>query len=172
MAASRFFAAALSKPQLIESHEKPVRLPTASVNSFRVYLHWVYTGEIGLALIEGHDVRECDVAYVLGDALMDAKICNMLINAFSKLCVAQNVVPNYTDIKFVYDNTPDQSKLRKLCVDMIVGCFSSETFSQHMSSYDTEFVIDLAKEFARRNKPFPLAKLVEKQSEYHELEGN
>ncbi|KAF2659814.1 hypothetical protein K491DRAFT_136246 [Lophiostoma macrostomum CBS 122681] len=124
---SPFFEKALAQ-DWVESQSRIVKLPTMKPPAFQLYVQWLYSSRLYLRidekskLVDRSKVIECCInAYLLGDYLQDIAFKDTLIDLIlewsSMMYVLQAAVLLTKD---VYANTPEDSLLRQLLVDLSV----------------------------------------------------
>ncbi|EON67205.1 hypothetical protein W97_06458 [Coniosporium apollinis CBS 100218] len=119
---STYFKAAFHG-QFREATAGAVELDNDDVEVFKTFFGWMYTGKLFEPSSEPGKVpltaNLLAKIYVFGDARGIPDLKNAAIDAFvDKIIDDWNNVPAST-IPYIYDNTPEDSKLRKLLVDMI-----------------------------------------------------
>ncbi|QDS75902.1 hypothetical protein FKW77_002554 [Venturia effusa] len=120
-----FFEAALSRDWK-EAQERVVHLPEHTPDVFRIYLGWLYQKRIAMSHIPdktGQPFRDFNMAlcraYLLGDYLEDIDFKDTVIDVLIDLAVRSKAYyANGTD--FIYKNTPAESPLRRLVIDLLV----------------------------------------------------
>lgn len=122
-----------------ETEEKWLELPEDSSEMFRLFVAWIYTGQITCDECTGRDVRsewgvsnpetdgKHDLTYfglwVFGDKIGPTQLA---IDALErcKMCLRYNgLVVSAEGVKFVYSNTNERSPLRELVVNATVQRF-------------------------------------------------
>lgn len=148
-AKSRFFTAACSRKEYIESQEKIVRLPEADAVAFQAYVHWVYSGIVQHDFEENTSLQEQYQRhvrlYVLADMLQDLGLRNKEMDAFIDACAAAALLPGYELIKYTFDNTPESSLLRDMIVDRFIARYNRKSFAKEVDSFPRDFVNLIAK---------------------------
>lgn len=139
---SKFFEAALSKSWQ-ESVQNCVTLKDFKVVEFESYLRWLSTCDRSFLV----DFDLCDIAglYILGDFLDDSAFRMNMLRRFASRSIDQNVYPNVETVTLTWEQTPENSPLRKMSVEMWI----------------TSSIEELAKEFARPDQDFPKAFIVD-----------
>jgi hypothetical protein len=143
---SAFFKSALSHDWK-EAEEQTVRLEEDDLEIFKLYIHWLYRGTVFEFSENGYDYGtgqywSAAKAYVLGDKLQDGNFCDAAIDVFidglqqadyqdsdiEDMCVGW---PYPGIVPYIYENTPEVSKIRQLMVDIFVykgdSCWLPET---------------------------------------------
>lgn len=135
-----------------ESITNTIRLPEIEPDIFAIYLYWRYFGVLPVQNTdpEAEDL-ELAKSYVLGDRIMDTSFQNKVIEAFvekrdelvlfkSRRCFSSVAV------KYIYENTLESAKVRKLLVDLyVLTCESSWLLScRHKDHLPHEFLVELS----------------------------
>ena len=153
---STFFTAAYSKDYR-EGQEKLIRLPEINIDTFLVYLQWVYSGRI--VITDGHGKllgAETTTSgypltqlYVTAEFLGDTLLRNKIIDRLRKLAGPKRGVPTLQMIHFAYENTATaKSTLRKLFVDCIRLTGSTEFFEKHSDGLPKQLFVEMAMSWA------------------------
>lgn len=135
-----------------ESDNCTVNLPEVEPDMFAVYLHWLYSGVIAVRTIDD-DIEDLELAkaYVLGNALEDTSFQNEVIEAI----IEKNAMSmlNRDDwcfsglgVKYIYDNTDESAKIRKLLVDLYVERCEGSWLqnSPHRHHLPSAFLVELS----------------------------
>ena len=147
---SSFFEKA-SSGEWEEAQERRVALKEDDPETFKAYLHWVYTGKIassapGTGLVEYRPLMQL---YALAERLLDTELRDRLVEAIVAMSRERHPqaknrnFPGPSEIKIVYENTPESSPLRRLLVDMYVA-----RGTQHFEISATngvDFLVDVTK---------------------------
>ncbi|KAF2234753.1 hypothetical protein EV356DRAFT_514890 [Viridothelium virens] len=148
---SRFFEAALSKPWA-EARERRVTLPDDDPEVFKLYVQWLYTDRIHCSTPlssnrNGWDfIDEMDLiikAYCLGEKLQDVSFKDSLVDSFIALRSLEKDMwlPHLPITKFLWENTPKGSSMRRLVVDYYVWLHAPDA-TQVKQSDCLEFLQD------------------------------
>ena len=124
---SPFFEAALSRDWK-ESQEKIVKLPGCNAHAFRIYVQWLYTGQLHTKLQFNHtspndgqwEWANLVKAYLLGDYLQDIDFKDTIMDAMidwaNEATRECSDAPPHSSVE-VYQHTRDGSPLRKVTLD-------------------------------------------------------
>lgn len=125
-----FFDTALSRAWK-EGQERVVELPEEGEDTFRLYIQWLYTGNIFCKRSE--EDRSYDTLarlYVLGEKLLDRKFQDNVANAMIAATHDRNPLssnkpgvrrfPGEITVDLIYQQTPATSPMRRLMVDIYV----------------------------------------------------
>ncbi|KAL9095494.1 MAG: hypothetical protein Q9165_002365 [Trypethelium subeluteriae] len=148
---SPFFEAALSKPWA-EARERRVTLPEDDPEVFKLYVQWLYTDRIHCSTPPGNNskgwdfIHEMDLiikAYCLGEKLQDVAFKDSLIDSFIALRSLEKDMwlPHLPITKFLWENTPKGSSMRRLVVDYYVWLHAADA-TQVKQSDCLEFLQD------------------------------
>lgn len=111
-----------------EAKTKVVSLGNERPETFELYKNWLYTSKIfsqqdldKFAPTRAIETRLLIDAYIMGDLFQDSDFKDAVIDVIID-CIAQNAAPHAAaNTKRVYENTPSESPLRKLIVDVHVA---------------------------------------------------
>ncbi|KAK5989880.1 hypothetical protein PT974_08142 [Cladobotryum mycophilum] len=154
-ASSRFFKKALSGDWK-EAEDGRVRLEGDSPDVFEIYLHWLYRRTLPVRIDSpGHEGNfeylQLAKAYVLGDMLQadtfrDAAIDAIIKKATTKALDGATWFPVGNVIRYIYDNTVDTSKARRLLVDLYTHHGHGNWLCEWADAEDLpkEFLLELA----------------------------
>lgn len=178
LSSSLFFKKALSG-KWEESNTDSVKLPEVEPDIFTIYLHWLYFGTLpvlhnasGSGSDRGNEDLEIAKAYVLGDRLIDTKFQNAVIDAIieknsSNLLNRNNWCPSGKVIEYIYNNTHESAKIRKLFIDLYMqrcqGSWLQD--SPHRTKLPQPFLLELVTRLIDR--PSRLSDEVIKASNYY-----
>ncbi|KAK5732051.1 hypothetical protein LTR17_010887 [Elasticomyces elasticus] len=165
---SPFFAAACHR-EWKEGEEKTVRVPTVEPDTFELYAHWVYRGEINLELVplldrtaedkkygprlettQTHkdDVEQLIKLYVAADMLLDEYLKNKVVDelvGFSLDWDGGNLCIEPYHIEHLYAHTSGESLLRLLIVYSVTSTMGREDLERFNGMRcANEFLYDLA----------------------------
>ena len=130
---SEFFNGAL-RHEWKEATQRVVDLPGVSSSLFETYSRWLYTGKV-FSIQSGpekegetdEDIKRATewfrllMSYTLGERLLDAQYKDAIIDACIEVVVLEESVCWIPGVVCsVYSNTPPQSPLRDLLVDVVV----------------------------------------------------
>lgn len=185
-ARSKFFEAACSE-RWLKSAKKLIALPEVLPQVFQKYLSWAYSGELDLSWAASKDMDTLKVVdgllyetdrmvargielYLLGDRLDDIGLRNktirMLVSDTSKL-------PRPSTAHRVWDNTPENSPIRRMIVDRATMLTKRTFLAQSLAKYPEDFVqqvaLSLLEDVPTKNKECFMAKL---PTYLEEVKGN
>jgi hypothetical protein len=146
---SKFFKAACSKAWI---EDKTVRQPHVTVELFRHYCDWIYTGTIPTSRLtpeskiedEGAEKELFADLYLLGDSLDDIQLRNLAIQRFCVCLGGSKSLPSIDLVAHARSSTPPKSLFRKRIVDITVARLSRDRFAETVAEYPLEFVQELA----------------------------
>lgn len=128
-----FFAAAF-RSNFKEAHEKTMDVPDDDSGAFGILIDYIYGGNIdckkpnNAGILEcclppglQHDLLWCNV-YILGDKYELPYLCQRALEMFEYCCFDVDLPPFELGqvADFVYDNTSEDSPLRRLVIDQLV----------------------------------------------------
>ncbi|KAI8939493.1 hypothetical protein NX059_003264 [Plenodomus lindquistii] len=137
---SAFFKAAMSG-NWQESKERCVKLPEDDAPTFKLYLHFLYTGKIAItsealdARIEARDhIRTIARLYILAEKLQDVITRNATVEEMLEACRTPNsdgetYCMGTETVNIIYEGSPPGSPMRRLVVD-IYTCRATKDWSQ------------------------------------------
>ena len=163
--ASEFFKVACSRPWK-ESTERKVRLPEQPSDSFTMFLHWLYNGELELwedgeieqttEAITGGEVQYVDPAmaraikcFILGDVLRSAKFCNSIIDATMRVLRDAKVLPPPNILRMYWSMLPQKSTMSRLLVDEMAARANENVLALAADRLPADFILQLALAGAR-----------------------
>jgi hypothetical protein len=136
-----------------EAATRMVELPDCDPDNFIVYAEWLYTGRMCTIAPGDYDLMLGAIkeratlsgCYALGSFLQDSDFRDAVIDALVDMVVCNNFT--YTvPAKVVYDISSSKSPHRKLAVDFVVHCWSTDRFitilyGGHPAEYLTDLVV-------------------------------
>lgn len=148
---SKFFSAAVSSGRWREGRKKLVRLPEIRSDEFRLYVHWVYTGEIVPEVLwhvpeadADQALLSCIAAYILGDVLDDENLRECAIETMIEKCPGKSSVPDGEWCTAIWEQTSKGSTLRKFMIRFTWNYMDTQQFSKDRSTYPKEFLEEFA----------------------------
>lgn len=136
-----------------ESQESVVKLPEDYPEIFELYVKWLYTGELVKLSTNAEEedypehttltVLAC--AWFLGDKLLDSTFKNAAIDAIIERVRETNHYPCAL-ASFIYENTTEESPLRRLLVDFYAYAYERSWFVGNDRGPDMD---DAPREFFR-----------------------
>ncbi|CAK3838948.1 BTB POZ domain containing [Lecanosticta acicola] len=134
---SKFFSAERSGNA---TEQKPVLLPDVDANVFRSYLQWAYGDEVVIpAAIEDtqageqpqHSDDKLNLAklYVSAQTLGDVKLRNATTDGFLAMsrAIERDKKPSISCIEFLWNNTPWESKMRRVALEWLFSGLPAST---------------------------------------------
>lgn len=121
-AVSNVFKAACTGPWK-EAEENLVRLPEDDIEAFEDFVHWLYRTSVSFGLEEdsdGDDFFRPVMAYILGDKLQATRFMNDTMTKVIKEIEGWSLGPSRDVVHYIYNHTPESSKLRLLVRDYFV----------------------------------------------------
>ncbi|KAK5728055.1 hypothetical protein LTR17_012252 [Elasticomyces elasticus] len=154
-AKSPFFNAACGR-EWIEGQEKTVRLPEQDAGAFKVYLRWVYSDTLNMALMEeppGYVVipsfLNLTKAWLLSTYLQDDALCNKLIDLqLAKYQASGSGVVSKSTLDYVFEHTPAESHIARLFLDALASASDAEGFAASGKDLPSPVLFDMARRFA------------------------
>ena len=105
-----------------EAQEDGVRLPEIEADTFRSYLHWIYSGNVVIE-VEGANTEALRTKaeklvklYTCAEMLGDMRLRNAVIDALLERRGQYKAIPNPDAVSHAYGKTAENSPLRKLLV--------------------------------------------------------
>jgi hypothetical protein len=123
---SKFFKKAV-KPEWSSLRPDPdsIELEHMDLDTFKLYVHWVYFGAIKLPEEDVDGVYTALAkAYVLGEELMDVKFKNDTLDTIIDVLWKSDDWPFGEPVAIIYNGTIEKSPARRLMVD-ICACYVS-----------------------------------------------
>ncbi|KAF2483579.1 hypothetical protein BDY17DRAFT_310554 [Neohortaea acidophila] len=147
-----------------EAKEATVRLPEIKADTFRSYVHWLYTGNalvtnktidgVQRPYFDSYAIKEriqlLTELYIAADMLADLPLRNAVIDALVEhLSIGDCVLAG--TIEMTYTHTPETSKIRKLFVDHCRTLRSVNFFKVVGERLPHGFLLDLVMEMTGTN---------------------
>jgi hypothetical protein len=116
----------------MESESRAVRLEQEDPEIMQIYLNWLYRGTLPVRHDEqgSGEYMELAQAYVLGDQLQDNDFTDAVIDAIIDKYQYYNVWPGYNTVSYIFDNTADSAKARRLLVDIYAYVGNAEVLDK------------------------------------------
>jgi hypothetical protein len=140
---SKFFRAACSD-RWKEGQEKLIHLPEVELRAFQRYVDWTYGDAIVAEPILKDALYAAIDMYMLGDMLDDVRLRNKATKAFHRHLTIDYVAPATEGICRIWENSPPNSLLGKLTVDVVVEKLGSDTFEDMVEGLPAGFVQQVA----------------------------
>ncbi len=176
---SAFFKNALSNGWK-EAEDRLVKLPEDKPETFKIYIHFTYTGH--LAVIAEPDPKGRDRSkehplladlYVLAEKLQDINCKNAIMRAMFHTCRPKGVQGNTPSAKIcciIYEGTPEGSPMRKLLVDLYTYIATKAwIMSASKGKWPEDFMYELLINVLDKRAPVPDTIRTSGVSKYLEL---
>jgi hypothetical protein len=145
---SAYFRRALKK-EWAEGQSKTVTLAAEDPKVFQAFFNWIMIGRLFGQLDSEGEIplshRLICRIYVFGDARGVPELCNAAVDLCFQKCIQGWDYPVHS-LSYVYDNTVEDSKLRKFLVRYGMENFDFETLRDDEHCYPKDFLIDLVEE--------------------------
>lgn len=179
---SVFFKAACSA-HWAKAEDKTIPMPDTTADVFTAYVHWVYSHEIDVQLVDsllpgGSTTTDPEQAvfrslaklYVIGDFLQDKSLRNLCVTRLIEFELSSEWLPDAYFIEYIWSRTPVDSKLRVWLVDLYSTTIDAATFDEYAKSYPPDFLFSVAsKLIASRTWEFKQTRPArEDRCKYHE----
>jgi hypothetical protein len=130
----------------VEGLTQTYKLEDTAATAFTLFVQWLYTRKIEEVTKSEHFIGEYFHAltrlWVLADKLLIPCLQNQAIDAIDEWRKAHNMIAVH-DFKYAYQNTSDDSPLRRLFVQHCVWNLTSETFKLPEYKFPEEMLRDL-----------------------------
>mgnify|MGYP004501698255 CR=1 FL=1 len=161
---SAFFNKAFSGPWR-EAHDRTVQLPDDDPETFELYLHHIYTGNLavlpdGIAEDRTDESERLALAkiYVFAEKVQDPKTKNTVLKAIiSGTCIELSTeeynrcLPPPSVVKVIYDGTAEGSLARKLLGGMYTGVYDVASRADFRDTqWPREFLDELTNQVSLR----------------------
>lgn len=170
---SDFFDRAL-KGEWKENQTRSVLLPDEDLDTFKSYMHWLYTGNIptplGSEMSKAAPYDALTRLYGLGERLLDGEfqdrvLDTIVVEARERIGPIRRLgYPGRKAVSIIYESTPDSSPARRLMVDLYVphgtGRFNLD------ADFPAQFLADVAKGLMADRR----TSTATRQQKYSELE--
>jgi len=170
-----FFKTATSR-RWRKSSDRVIRMPEDEPHVFEVYLKWLYSGLIFSKSDEGetqnHPITDEYIllykCYILGEKLQDVGFKDTIMDSINELTWAKKGIITST-IRFVYDNTPASSPVRRFLVDVFTYSGEMVWIGKGKDSHE-EFLFDVSASLLRlKHRQLPdIAPYVSSSCNYHD----
>lgn len=159
-----------------DAKKSTVRLPDADVDTFRVFVQWLYTGEV--VLLDPEDAKKDDKGtarylsltklYKLGVDLYSIRLRNVAIDSFIGMKGKVSGAPNELVIAQAFEFTSEHSTLQRLLADIFQHCEDVVWLNQKGSELPHGFLLAVYRErMLLQGKKPPMLKYSER-CKYHE----
>ncbi|KAK4692431.1 hypothetical protein P7C71_g4776, partial [Lecanoromycetidae sp. Uapishka_2] len=151
--ASSYFRAALSG-NFREAKDQKITMEEEDVTTFKHFQYWLYTRNLLMSQETKNDIdwNVLTGLFILGEVRGIPHLQNAAIDGI----IAKRATSDWTpldQIRRIYDNTPENSPIRRLFVDIFCNRahFDDDTWfgDQSFELYNKEFLFDLSKAFCR-----------------------
>lgn len=156
-ASSEFFKSAVKK-EWTRSENREIDLRDESPAEFKIYVHWLYSGNTVVEAWlkardlekDGPDFNPLAKLYVLGERLNDATFQDHIINAILFLSRREDErgktwCPTDAVANTIYAGTPNNSPARRLMVDFFADYGDHDWIYDESEEINHEFLTDLSK---------------------------
>lgn len=143
--ASDFFRAAC-KGEWKESDERTVRLPEINPDVFKVYLTFLYTGEVDADV----DYEEADAptllikCFALGEMVQDVRFKNSVIDKYLYTTESDGEIASSGTIQLLCEAVHSESTMMRLCVDYATFYTNKASFDVAVKELPSQFVASIA----------------------------
>ncbi|KAF2758265.1 hypothetical protein EJ05DRAFT_382875 [Pseudovirgaria hyperparasitica] len=148
---STFFRAALNGA-FAEGLSQTVTLPTESLDTFELFLHWAYT----CTLDPKAYFKDAKPAYYvllhlygLADRLAVEGLRNLVLDTISSLADQTNSVLTPSDTFILYDTIPSSAPIRRLVLDLFAFKKTDKLLDEHPDEWHPQFTRDLVVKLKR-----------------------
>jgi hypothetical protein len=143
---SPVFEAAFNS-EFYEGQTQTYRIFDTPESAVCLLVHWLYTQKVDLAQIEDSQVNmsASDLLiclWILADKLIIGSLQNAVIHELERLSIESNGV-NVASLKYVYENTTQDSKLRQLLLYQCASRFDASAFTESASEFPNEMLIEM-----------------------------
>lgn len=120
---SSYFRTALNGCWL-ESNERVVKLPQDEPEVFQVFFNYIMSGKLYARLttdkqIPLHEALTLKV-FIFGDTRGVPEVCNAAVDLLFQILIQKGIFPG-DSLRYVYDNTPGHSLLRRFLVEVLLS---------------------------------------------------
>ncbi|KAH7363881.1 hypothetical protein BKA65DRAFT_472250 [Rhexocercosporidium sp. MPI-PUGE-AT-0058] len=150
--------------KFIEGHTQVYKFQDTGEEAVRLLVHWLYTQKLDTIVLndlhkqggsENHSKhlnsqsRAMVELWVLCERLLIPRLQNEIITEIERVRKHTQVI-SISNLKYVYENTPSDSPLRRVHVDYCVAhCISSISYSKYPDRYPQEMLLDMVKRFTK-----------------------
>ncbi|KAK1048014.1 Ankyrin repeat and BTB/POZ domain-containing protein 1 [Friedmanniomyces endolithicus] len=148
---SDFFVASCSQAWT-EGRKGIVKLPTVEPNTVKLYIHWAYTGNISLDLLDDDpsasskrwQTEQIVRLYIAADMFLDRFMKNKAMDTLLQRMDDGTYYLSRVPVSFVWENTITDSPLRANILHWWAATIERDYFIKAAKSLPTTFVIELA----------------------------
>ncbi|KAK0248189.1 hypothetical protein LTR91_004039 [Friedmanniomyces endolithicus] len=148
---SDFFVASCSQAWT-EGRKGIVKLPTVEPNTVKLYIHWAYTGNISLDLLDDDpnssgkrwQTEQILRLYIAADMFLDRVMKNKAMDTLLQRMDDGNYVLSLAAVSFVWDNTISDSPLRVNMLHWWAAAIERDYFIKAAKYLPSAFVVELA----------------------------
>lgn len=172
-ARSEFFSKALLG-SFKEAKEATVHLPEVEADTFRSYVHWLYTGNVVVSgnrfFANEHTLRKLTDLYIAADMLLDLSLRNATTDALLEaLASSKFICPTKATIELTWSATLKTSTIRKVYIDYFQAADRIHFFSTWKDTLPAEFLSDvLLAKLQSDTTTWGTAKTLAERCQYHE----
>ncbi|KAK1049605.1 hypothetical protein LTR74_017250 [Friedmanniomyces endolithicus] len=173
---SDFFVASCSEAWA-EGKEGTVKLPTVESATVKLYIHWAYTGNINLDVLDGPGLAsnygqtaQLLRLYIAADMFLNRIMKNKTMDAILQRMSMRTFAIDWHSANLVWDNTTGDSPLRSAILHWSAATTTRDGFSKAVLSLRPAFVIDLAGMLLdlKGEAAFAMYPTYERRSQYHD----
>lgn len=151
-----------------EGQEGIVRLPEHTLNSFKLFAHWIYSDKIKLDLIpdpnENAEVAYFMDAWNLGDFLGATEFQNQVADSAIKIVRARPHIQPHPE---TMQKAPSGSPMFRLMVDQVAHFANGAYVEEFGSTWPIEFLLAVTKVLYNRNDRPNFNPLQQSKCYYH-----
>ncbi|KAK0253627.1 hypothetical protein B0A54_14338 [Friedmanniomyces endolithicus] len=148
---SDFFVASCSQAWT-EGRKSIVKLPTVEPNTVKLYIHWAYTGNISLDLLDDDpsasskrwQTEQIVRLYIAADMFLDRFMKNKAMDTLLQRMDDGTYYLSLVPVSFVWENTITDSPLRANILHWWAATIERDYFIKAAKFLPTTFVIELA----------------------------
>lgn len=157
-----------------------VVLEDVDVDVFKIFVHWLYSGEVIAVDDEEILAREGEKKYgstqhealvrlyVLADRLEVQTLRNAVMDEMNSLCSKLSRSPNANAVKIAYDETPENCELRRYMIDCYACTPDLEGLKRYRQQIPDAFFADAFFRLKEAKDEKPTSPLKVDKCHYHE----
>ena len=134
----------------LESGTGVVNLPDDDVELFKIFVQWLYTQLIVLNDKQKNHYRVIIDLFILVNKLQCSELQNATLDFLYRRFSETNTLYPPTDIYYVWENTTNNSSLRRYLVDLYVYDSQIDHVVESQEHYPSEFMKEVLKGFVKR----------------------
>jgi len=144
-----------------EKTSREIRMPDSDLETWEVYLQWLYTGELFAyedidptsmsnaggggeqqSQVDKHFAPLLELA-LLADMLQDQEFGNFVVDELLRINDRLHRKPTLVDSQFAYAMLGSQNGMRRLLVDLYAHDVVFEYIQAYVANFNTDFVFDM-----------------------------